>query len=452
MEERMNGVYKSLKLKMQDTLHKGKAGPVPEPPAKGSCDLKLNEEMEKLERVVMEGFTKLKEAVKHGETSVAGEARQAEQVIGTLTANVAALDSKLKEAEEVVRQKDSSRQQIEETLKAKIQDLQNDLKGKEHQLALQAQEIDDLRSSSAAKEKQISELEAARAKAIEEAASHAARADGLAGASRGKIEKLEAEVKERQESLRQKDLRIKELERTLAVKIEDFESLARSKQELLAKRDAVIGDLKSQLKLLTKGIGEMSSFFKQAQAFAVLERQDASPSFPQPLVNSRKESPIRESDQVKAALSEEEKRELMRSNPAVVPSGGEAKSDVAQLHEPTGIGLNGVNSAPVEKQTETAQSNGMASGQTPSAEVEILPHEVLDRVSGELAEVAGLMTPLATLIVREHVEALGETIDGFPKNRLSELIESVSRELLDDHREDDFRQRLADLQRHAVAG
>ncbi|HEX2228043.1 MAG TPA: hypothetical protein VHM64_12960, partial [Candidatus Binatia bacterium] len=159
----MNGVYRSLKLKMKDTLHKGKASPVPESPAEVSCDLKLHEEMEKLERVVIEGFTKLKEAVTQGEASVAGEARQAEQVIGTLTANLAELDSKLKEAEEVVRQKESSRQQIEETLKAKIQDLQNDLKGKEHQLALQAQEINDLRSSSAAKEKQVSELEAATA-------------------------------------------------------------------------------------------------------------------------------------------------------------------------------------------------------------------------------------------------------------------------------------------------
>jgi DNA repair exonuclease SbcCD ATPase subunit len=448
----MNGVYKSLKLKMQDTLHKGKANPVPEPPAKGSYDLKLNEEMEKLERVVMEGFTKLKEAVKQGEASVVGEARQAEQVIGTLTANVAALDSKLKEAEEVVRQKDSSRQQIEETLKAKIQDLQNDLKAKEHQLALQAQEINDLRSSSAAKEKQVSELEAARTKAIEEAASHAARADDLAGASRAKVENLEAEVKEREELLRQKDLRIKELERTLAAKIEDFESLARSKQELLAKRDAVIGDLKSQLKLLTKGIGEMSSFFKQAQAFTVLDRQDASPSFPQLPVNSRKESPVRESEQVKAALSEEEKREAMRSNAAAVPSGGEARPDVAQLREPTRVGSIGVNSAPLEKQAETPQSNGKGSGQTRSAEVEILSQEVLERVSEELAEVAGLMTPLATLIVREHVEGLGEAIDSFPKNRFSELIESVSRELLDDHREDDFRKRLADLQRSVVAG
>ena len=47
---------------------------------------------------------------------------------------------------------------------------------------------------------------------------------------------------------------------------------------------------------------------------------------------------------------------------------------------------------------------------------------------------------------------LGETIDSFPKNRFSELIESVSRELIEDHREDDFRKRLADLERYAVAG
>ena len=60
----------------------------------------------------------------------------------------------------------------------------------------------------------------------------------------------------------------------------DLDNLAKNRQELLAGRDALINDLKSQLKLLTKGIGEMSSFFKQAQAFAGARAPRLELSFP----------------------------------------------------------------------------------------------------------------------------------------------------------------------------
>lgn len=442
----MNGVYKSLKVKMQDTFQMGKPSPAPELPSKSISEASLNDEMENLETIVTEGFTKLKAAIKQGEATLAGEALQAEQVIGTLTANVAALEAKLKEAEEAVRQNDSSRQQIEETLKAKIHDLQNELKAKEQQIAVQAKDIDDLRFNFDAKVKQVSELEAASARAKEEAVSYAARADDLAGASRSKIEKLEAQLKEKEELARQKDPRLKELEQRLAAKIQDFDSLAKSKQELLAGRDAVISDLKSQLKLLTKGIGEMSSFFKQAQAFAVVDRQDASPSFPHAAVNSREEKPLRQPDNAKVAPLEEEKSDAAPPRPAAVPFSQEKRADVLQLQGATIAASNGVNSAPAEKPVAAPQSNGQSSGPIRNAEPEILPQEVLERMSGELAEVAGLMSPLASLIVREHVEGLGESLDSFPKNRVPELIESLSRELLDENREDDFRKRLISVQ------
>jgi hypothetical protein len=64
---------------------------------------------------------------------------------------------------------------------------------------------------------------------------------------------------------------IKGLEKNQTDKVQDLESQVRNKEELLAGRDAEISDLKSQLKLLTKGIEEMSSFFKQTQALATVE-------------------------------------------------------------------------------------------------------------------------------------------------------------------------------------
>ena len=48
----------------------------------------------------------------------------------------------------------------------------------------------------------------------------------------------------------------------------------KSKERLVAERDKQISDLKSEVALLSKGIKEMSSFFKQAEALMGSQAQD----------------------------------------------------------------------------------------------------------------------------------------------------------------------------------
>jgi hypothetical protein len=452
----MNGVYKSLKGKVQETFQISKADATPVPRDKSDSDLNLSEEMESLERALSERVGKLKAAVKQGEATRAAAAREAGRVIGNLKGTIAALDAKLKETEETIRKKDSSRQQIEETLKARIQELLNDVKKKEEALATQAKEVNDLRSSFEAKLKRFGELESANEKAKQEAASHAKRADDLAAVSRVKIDTLESQLKERDELARQKELIIKELEQKLAAKIQDFESLAKSKQDLLAGRDAVISDLKSQLKLLTKGIGEMSSFFKQAQAFAVLERQDVSPGASNAAVNDREEKPSRPFNGTKVAPLGEQRPAAIRSNgvtgnpflqedmPAAVQSSNGKVTPAAQQEKPAAADSNERKNVLAEEKPAPVQANAKVTAVHAGRAPEILSPEVFDRIAGELSEVAGVMSPLAILIVRNHVEALGESIEKFPSTRLPELLGSVSRELLDEKRQIVFRKRLAD--------
>jgi hypothetical protein len=49
---------------------------------------------------------------------------------------------------------------------------------------------------------------------------------------------------------------------------------------------------------------------------------------------------------------------------------------------------------------------------------------------------------VASVIVREHVTALGESMDKFPKPRLPQLIDSLSREILDEEKKAKFRERV----------
>ena len=74
------------------------------------------------------------------------ETRRAEQVAESRKAEVAVLKVKLKEAEEAIEKKDLFRQKMEETLTAKIKNLEDDIKKKDQSLATRDNEINDYKS------------------------------------------------------------------------------------------------------------------------------------------------------------------------------------------------------------------------------------------------------------------------------------------------------------------
>ena len=75
----MSHFYNSLRLKMQDSLQRGKINSMPLAPVKSANPLGLNREMERLEQLIAYRMDKLKTAVKAGEAMAVEEARQAEQ-------------------------------------------------------------------------------------------------------------------------------------------------------------------------------------------------------------------------------------------------------------------------------------------------------------------------------------------------------------------------------------
>jgi chromosome segregation ATPase len=376
----MSGVYESLKVRVQDSFQRGKT---PMARVKSSSALSLNGEMDELERLVVDRIGKLKAAVRAGEALVADEAQQANELVENLKVRIAVLEAKAKETEETVKRKDFSREQMEESLGAKIKDLENDLKKKDDELASRDKEINNLKADVDGKTKQIRELESGIEKARQETAGQAKRAEDLDVNSREKIDALDSKLNEAVEVARQKEATIEGLEQKLAAKIQEFDVGMRDKEKSLAWRIAEINDLKSQLKLLTKGIEEMSSFFRQAEALTVAKGQDA------------------------GAAAE------------AMPAAGEKQ--------------------PPDVQAEVSKDARNGSDVTR----QFVSSEILERVTGELAEVTGVMSPLALVIVRQQVAALGESMEKFPKLRLPELLENLAKEISDDNRKIDFRERLA---------
>lgn len=380
----MSRVYENLKLKMQSTLRPGKPEVAPLAPVKSTAGLSLNDEMESFQKLVVEGIGKLKAAVTASEAIVVQKSRQAQELTGTLKADLAGLKTKLKDADETTKRKDLAYKQREETLTAKIQDLQSDLGKKDETLATRDNEINQHKSTIDDYVKQLAAAELAHRNTKGEAASHAKRADDLVASFQGKIATLESQLKETEAIVRQKEWTVNDLEQRLGVKAQDLEGTIKNQQELLIRRDSEIDDLKSQLTRLTKRISEMSSLFRKAEALTGFEEEDLS---------------------------------------------------AADHNERTGA---------VEEKPAAAQSNNAtAAPVVAAAREEIVSPETFQRIINELARIANIIAPLASLMVHQQAKALGESVEKFPRTRLPQLLEGLAREVSDGDPKLDCRQRLA---------
>jgi DNA repair exonuclease SbcCD ATPase subunit len=358
----MGKVYESLKGVVK--LQRSKNDPVALTGVKHTPTSSLGEEINEL----VQRISGLRAAVKHREEEIK---KETQQVIQTLSEDFAMLETRLKDAEETVRRKESASQKMEERLTAEIRALQNELNTEKETLQSRDKEISDLKSNVDARVKQVTELETALEEAKAETATEADRTAQLTESFNAKIVVLEAEIRDTKEIVCGKETTITALEQNLAAKIHDFEKQLRNKETLLAGRDAEINDLKSKLQVLTGKIQEMSSFLKQAEALATVEGQNSST--------------------------------LAASEP-----------------------LNGANEKPADSKVRVSE---MTSNDQTNVRQQTVAPNFFDFMNQELNMILG---PQAKTIVREHVAALGESIEEFPKARLAELLEMLSKEIVNE--------------------
>jgi hypothetical protein len=79
------------------------------------------------------------------------------------------------------------------------------------------------------------------------------------------------------------------------------------------------------------------------------------------------------------------------------------------------------------------------------ATLQTVSRDAFERMIDEFGELINVIKPLASVIVRDHVAALGESIEKFPKPRLAELLHNLSQEISDENLKIGFRERLGKL-------
>jgi hypothetical protein len=78
---------------------------------------------------------------------------------------------------------------------------------------------------------------------------------------------------------------------------------------------------------------------------------------------------------------------------------------------------------------------------------ETVPPEAFVRIVAEFSRFANVIENVASLIIRDHVRTLGESMEEFPQKRLPELLESLSNEISHNKLKADFRDRFASVNR-----
>jgi len=93
--------------------------------------------------------------------------------------------------------------------------------------------------------------------------------------------------------------------------------------------------------------------------------------------------------------------------------------------------------------TQFERTTEAKTGDEPStaADQATVPPDVFERIANELIPIIG---PLATTVVQHDVAALGESIEIFPRKRLPELLDVLTKEILDEGLKHTFRKRFVD--------
>ena len=456
----MGKVYQSVRGVVQGTLHRRKPGTdiMVSASANGN-NTSLNDAMEELEKIFVDGIGMLKAVVSADQALVTSEAQQAAQVIEGLKANITALEAKLRETEDAVHRKDVASQKLEETLSTEIRDLQSIVKKKEEALEGRDSELNDSKSKIDGLVEQVTRLELAIQQAKGEAASEAQQAAQVIESLKANITALEAKLRETEDTVHRKDVASQKLEETLSTEIRDLQSIVKKKEEALEGRDSELNDSKSKIDGLVEQVTRLELAIQQAKGEAASEAQQAAE-----VIEGLKakiatlETQLTQTKQIVGGtdgtikgLDQDRNGQVIDLNAELEPQTvkemsyffgkAEASADIKARDIGTVIAGEQLKSAEEKPAPSHFRAAGVTSIATQAAR-KTVSREALDRMIAEFSELTNVIGTIASLIVRDHVKALGESIEEFPQTRLTELVESLSGQIFDNKLRTEFRQRF----------
>jgi chromosome segregation ATPase len=210
------------------------------------------------------------------------------------------------------------------------------------------------------------------------------------------------------------------LAETLNTEIRDLQSAVKKKDEALEGRDSELNDLKSKREGLAEQIIQLELAIQQAKGEAASQAQHA--------------AKVIEGLKIKIATLEAQRRQ-----PEQMVGG--IDWTIKGLDQDGDRQVTDIN-AELDLQTNRTKKAAGVTSVIEKPAHKTVSQEAFDRLIAEFSKLTNVIESIASLIVRDHVRALGESMEEFPQRRLKELLKSLSGQIADDKLKAKFRERI----------
>jgi chromosome segregation ATPase len=250
------------------------------------------------------------------------------------------------------------------------------------------------------------------------------RAEQVIENLRENIAMLESQVREAEETLRRKESAHQTMEETLTAKIDALQDELKKNQETLQSRDNQINNLNSNVDLLITQIKEAELAVQEAKAEAAREVnriEQLTENFNSKIaaLEAHKEKILATRDtEIKDLKSQLQLlTSWVKNMPSFVVDNQNGRAVVI------GEQSNRVEDKPADADLRDPLGTSKVAHEIPQT----VPPIFFDLMSQELTPIKGANS---SMIVRDRVAALGESIEKFPRSRLPALLEVLSEEIV----------------------
>jgi uncharacterized phage infection (PIP) family protein YhgE len=431
----MGRVYQSVREVVQGTLHR-RPPDITSVRTTGDED-NLSDAIEGLENLFVDGIRRLNAAVSDHRAVALTKTKHAEQVIEGLKANITGLEARLRETEDNLHNQNAAGQKMEESLRTEIDDLQRALKEKEETLQSRMSEVNHLRSKIDAMAEQVRQSELGIEQARGEAASKVQQAEHVIEELKANITDFETKLKDTEDIVVKKDAFIHNLEKNLGAEIRDLQTVVTNKDQELESREKQVNDLRSKIDVMADQVRQSELTRRKAKGEAAIKMQEA-----EQVIEGLKANIIVLEATLKAKFSEGEHNRVDSTESSI--------NELDHDRDEPAIDLDGDSQRQSDGTTASmaqafANLQAQAIARVTEAGRETVSPEAFFSIVAEFSKFANVIENIASLIIRDHVRTLHESMEEFPQNRLPELIQSLSNEISHKKLKADFLARFTSI-------
>jgi chromosome segregation ATPase len=250
------------------------------------------------------------------------------------------------------------------------------------------------------------------------------------------ISGLEARVKEAEDTLHNQNVVGQKMEESLRTEIDNLQRALKEKEESLQSRMSEVNDLRSKIDVLAEQVSQAELAVSKARGEAATKVQEA-----EQVIEGLQANIIVLEATLKAKLCQGEQNGVDSTDSSINVLDQDRNEPATDLDGHSQLQRNG-RTASMAQAFANLQAQAVA--RITEAGRETVTPEAFVRIVTEFSKFANVIENIASLIVRDHVRTLGESMEQFPQKRLPELLESLSKEISDNTLKADFRARFGD--------